>query len=177
MVPPHFEQLHRTSSFMENCAGPYFLIFSRFSIILILYLVRYLLSSLFNLSHGNVSHPKQNPAPSFCKLAQFFMLHLVQLADLLISGPLQPGHLFLSRRYAMQMPQFIPHGAIIEISSRDSINCDLLLFILQGCSDSDTHYRDHHISQPDLGEIIPCRHPEHRNQYRHIKQYVYAKPR
>jgi hypothetical protein len=25
---------------------------------------------------------------------------------------LQPGHLFLSLRYAMQVPQFIPQGAI-----------------------------------------------------------------
>ena len=155
--------IHRIFSLMENCCGPYFLIFPRFSIMLILYLVRYLLSSRFNLSHGNFSHPKQNPASSFCKLAQFLMLHLVQLADLLSSEPLQPGHFFFSRRYAMQMPQFIPHGAISENSSRESINCDPLIFILQGCSDSDTHYRDYHISQPYLGKIIPCRHPKHRN--------------
>ena len=35
--------------------------------------------------------------------------------------PLQPGHLFLSLRYAWQIPQFIPHGAMNEVSFKDSI--------------------------------------------------------
>jgi hypothetical protein len=40
---------------------------------------------------------------------------------LLVSGALQPAQVFFSLRYAMQMPQFIPQGAISEILFADAI--------------------------------------------------------
>ena len=91
---------------------PKFLIVTRFSIMLILYLVRYLLSKCFKLLQGKFPHSKQNFALPFRKIAQFLILHRTRVTGLSVSVPLQPGHLFFSLTYAIQMPQFIPQGAI-----------------------------------------------------------------
>jgi hypothetical protein len=70
------------------------------------------LSRCFSLPHGNASHEKQYFRVFFFNLPQFLILHLAQEGDLSVSAPLQPGHLFFCLRYAMQIPQFIPQGAI-----------------------------------------------------------------
>jgi len=88
---------------------------------LILYFVRYLLSRCFRLLQGNFSHSKQYFASLVWKIMQFLILHLTTETALFMSSSLQPGHLFLSLRYAMQIPQFIPHGAINEVSFKDSM--------------------------------------------------------
>lgn len=87
-------------------------IFSRFSIMLMAYLIRYLLSKCLRLSQGTFSHSKQNLPLSFWKNGQFFILHFMRVMGLFVSFTLQPGHLFFSLKYAMQIPQFIPQGAI-----------------------------------------------------------------
>jgi len=42
----------------------------------------------------------------------FVTVHFLTEIALSEDTILQPGHLFLSLRYAMQVPQFIPQGAI-----------------------------------------------------------------
>jgi hypothetical protein len=100
---------------------------SRFSIMLILYFVRYLLSRCFRFLQGYRSHEKQNLALPFRRIPQFLILHLVMLARLTACA-LQPGHLFLSLRYAMQIPQFIPQGAINDVAFEDLIDSLPVLF-------------------------------------------------
>jgi len=91
---------------------PNFLMFSRFSIMLMPYLVLYRLSKLFNLAHGKLSQPKQYLALEFNIFSQFLIRHATQDFDLRLSSPRQPGHGFFSLVYAMQRRQFIPQGAI-----------------------------------------------------------------
>jgi len=38
-----------------------------------------------------------------------------------MSAALQPGHLFFSLKYAVQIAQFIPQGAISEILFKDAM--------------------------------------------------------
>jgi hypothetical protein len=40
----------------------------------------------------------------------------MQYLNIILSVLPQPGHFFLSRRYALQIPQFMPQGAIIDLS-------------------------------------------------------------
>ena len=95
IVPPHSGQVHLVFSFAINSFKPNSLIYSRFSIMLILYLVRYLSSNCFNLLQGNFLHSKQNCALPFSKVGQCLIcLHL----ELVTSNIPQPGHLFLSLR-------------------------------------------------------------------------------
>ncbi len=121
IVPPHFGQVHLFPSLFKKFLIPWSLINTRFSISLILYPVRYLLSKCFRVSHGKSSHSKQYFALPFRNVLQFLILHCRQLADLLETWSLQPGHLFLSLKYAEQIPQFIPHGAIRKILLKDCI--------------------------------------------------------
>jgi len=86
--------------------------FFRFSIMLILYLRLYLSSSDFILAHGYFPHLKQNFQLFSLNTWQFLIMQRLQLTALFSSLSLQPGHVFLSLRYALQIPQFIPHGAI-----------------------------------------------------------------
>jgi len=82
---------------------------SRFSISLMPYFVRYLLSILFNMSQGNLAQSKQYfPFRS----VQVLIRHKKQAFGMFFSVSLHPWHLFLSRRYPLQTPQFIPQGAI-----------------------------------------------------------------
>ncbi len=67
---------------------------------LIRYLVRYLLSRRFNLSHGTLSHSKQYLALLPRNVMQFLIMQSLQETGLPASGPLQPGHLLRSLRKA-----------------------------------------------------------------------------
>ena len=116
IVEPQFEHVHLIFSFLINFLIPNLFIFSRFSIMLMLYLVRYLLSMCFILSHGNSQHMKQYFRLFFFSVLQVLILQFKMVFG---TGPfslifLHPEHLFFSLRYAMHIPQFIPHGAIIE---------------------------------------------------------------
>jgi len=124
MVPPHPEQVHLDLSFSRNGTIPESRMHLRFSIMLMRYFVRYLLSSCFSLLHGKSLHSKQKEGGSSWNVAQFLILHFQRVTGLLSSGPLQPGHLFLSRRYATQIPQFIPQGAISEVLSGNFTTSD-----------------------------------------------------
>lgn len=44
--------------------------------------------------------------------SQFLIMHFLHVPGLESDSLLQPGHFFLSRKYPMHIPQFIPHGAI-----------------------------------------------------------------
>jgi len=121
MVPPHSGQAHLTFSLARNFRIPILRIFSRFSIMLIAYLVRYRLSKCFICSQGNSSHEKQNFALVFRKNSHFLILHRARVTDVSTRICLQPGHVFFSLKYAMQMPQFIPQGAMSEILFTDAI--------------------------------------------------------
>lgn len=76
------------------------------------YFVLYLVSKCFNFAHGKSLHSKQNVALPSLKTTQFLILHLTRVIGLWGSLILQPGHLFLSRKWARHTPQFIPHGAM-----------------------------------------------------------------
>ena len=52
---PHTSQVHRVCSFSRNLSIPFALMKWRLSIMLMLYFVRYRLSSCFNLEQGNLS--------------------------------------------------------------------------------------------------------------------------
>lgn len=88
----------------------------------ILYLVLYLLSKCSKFPQGTFSHSKQNFASPFLKNSQILILHCILVTGLFVSSPLQPGHLFFSRRYALQIPQFIPQGATRERSFNEDIS-------------------------------------------------------
>ena len=122
MVPPHSGQVHLNLSLSRKAAMPEFLIFSRFSIMLILYLVRYLLSRFFNLGQGNFSHLSEQKSIflSF-RILQCIIVHFLHESGLPSLISLQPRHLFFSLRCPIHIPQFIPHGAISESSSWGSI--------------------------------------------------------
>jgi hypothetical protein len=51
--------------------------------------------------------------------SQLMILHLRTEMALLAPVALQPGHLFFSLKYAMQMPQSIPQGAMSEVLFND----------------------------------------------------------
>jgi hypothetical protein len=53
MVPPQAGQVHLSFSFLRKALMPEFPIVSRFSIMLVSYLVLYRLSRCFNASQGN----------------------------------------------------------------------------------------------------------------------------
>lgn len=145
-------------SVIKNVLKPNSLISSRFLILLILYLVRYLLSKCFRSSQGNFSHSKQYFASLVWKIMQFFILHLTRVMGLFKSAPLQPGHLFLSLRYAWQIPQFIPHGAMNEVSFKDPIILFTLFFIFQRGANSNAHCGNYKIPYSYLCKIICNRH-------------------
>lgn len=128
MVPPHFKQRHRSFSLSTKAIRPMSLIHLRLSIILIEYFVLYLLSSCLNRLQGYSSHSKQNPDLFVLITSQFLMMHLIHEADLLVSSPRQPGHLLFSLRYAIQIPQFIPHGAMS--SSVTTFDLELVTYLL-----------------------------------------------
>ena len=98
MVPPHSGQDHLIFSFLTNCRIPNSLIFLRFSIMLISYLVLYLLSKCSRLPQGNFSHWKQYFDLPFWNTSQVLILHLVRVTGLWVSEPLQPVHLFFPLR-------------------------------------------------------------------------------
>lgn len=98
MVRPHLPHSHLVFSFLTNSLTPDLLMFSRFSIMLIPYLVRYLLSRLLSRLHGYVSHASEQ-CFIFCSLrtGQFRIVHLTRELDLPSSTFLQPRHRFFSR--------------------------------------------------------------------------------
>lgn len=94
-----------------NRSNPEAMIPLRFSIILMPYFVRYRLSNCRSLEQGYFLHSKQNCEPSSLS-EQFFILQTKQWLSFWGDSTLQPAQLFFSRRNAIQMPQFIPQGAI-----------------------------------------------------------------
>ena len=94
IIPPHSGQAHVIFSLPINFLIPIFLMDSRFSSMLILYLVRYLTSKCFKMLQGYFLHLKQNLAFPFWNSSQVLILHTTRVTDLLASAPLQPGHLF-----------------------------------------------------------------------------------
>ena len=104
-----FSVTHFSCSLSINWSMQWSRIFSRFSISLMLYFVRYLLSRRFKLSQGNFSQSKQ--------YSPFRSLQLLISQDTRVFGPAVPifrhlTHLFVVRRYALHMPQFIPQVEI-----------------------------------------------------------------
>lgn len=83
---------------------------SRFSISLIPYFVRYRRSRCRSRSHGNSVQSKQNgPVRRSHRRIRQFSQDLKRT----IPGAAHPRQGFFCRRYARQIPQFIPQGAII----------------------------------------------------------------
>ena len=71
----------------------FFSIFSRLSIMLILYFVLYLLSRPFSLLQGYFSHLLvQYFQLFFSNCSQFLIMHLTHDFGFCLSSPLQPGH-------------------------------------------------------------------------------------
>jgi len=116
IVPPQLLQCHRSFSFFANCSKPMILILSRFSSMLILYFVRYRLSSCFSFVQGYFGQSKQNFESNLFTISQFRIIQVIQLLDLFSFDARQPLHGFLSRRYAKHIPQFIPQAAIKFLS-------------------------------------------------------------
>ena len=79
----------------------------RFSSMLMPYLALYLLSRFFNLLQGYFSHLSEQNL-FFLIVGQILMTHF------LLHSP-QPRQTFFSRRKALQMPQFMPQGAISDV--------------------------------------------------------------
>ena len=74
------------------------------------YCFRYILSRRFNPGQGKEAQ----------EWSQYFPLRLVQKRKMhfllhFVFGVRQPSHLFLSRTYPMQIRQFIPQGAMLDI--------------------------------------------------------------
>jgi hypothetical protein len=78
-------------------------------------LVLYRLSRWFSLSQGKLSQRKQYLTLPGTIFSQFLIRHVMQVFDLTLSSPRQPGQVFLSLKYARQRRQFIPQGAIIVV--------------------------------------------------------------
>lgn len=114
-VPPQSEQVHFALSHLKNSLIPESLMSSRFSIGLIRYLVRYRLSRCFRASHGKSPHSKQYFAFPSRKASQVFILHLMRVTHFSEPSPRQPGHEFVSLKWALHTPQLMPHGAIIVL--------------------------------------------------------------
>ncbi len=106
----HALHCQRIFSFRTNCLIPTSSICLRFSIMLMPYFSRYLLSRFFSRKHGKEAQLllQYFPLRSSQKRKVHFLLHFVL-------GVRQPSHLFLSRTYPMQRRQFIPHGAMSDI--------------------------------------------------------------
>jgi len=62
-------------------------------------------------AHGYFAQEKQNSDPTG-RSVQFLILQTKQWRSFWGESTLQPTHLFRSRRYARQVPQFIPQGAM-----------------------------------------------------------------
>jgi hypothetical protein len=77
------------------------------------YLVRYRLSSRFNLEQGNVSHSKQKGRRNLLSFLQFRITHFLQYSGTIPSEERHPSHLFFDLKYPIQSAQFMPHGAIL----------------------------------------------------------------
>jgi hypothetical protein len=90
---------------------------STLSIMLIPYFVLYLLSSCCSRLHGKSRHSKQNVPSERFNSVQFLMTHRAHDFGLPVLDPLHPGHVLMSRWYAMQRAQFMPQGAIRNVLS------------------------------------------------------------
>lgn len=112
MVPPHSLHVHLVFSSCRNFLMPEVLIAIRFSVTLIWYFVRYLLSSCLRLRHGKSSHSKQYFAFPSVNTLQVLILQARRVLGLQLSVALQPGHLFFALRCPLHTPQLIPQGAI-----------------------------------------------------------------
>ena len=97
---------------------PWSLMRSRFSISLMPYRVRYRLSRRFNPAQGNSGHAKQN-APS--RRSHRRSRQLVQYFGRSWSASLHPRQVRFSRRKPLQIPQFIPQGAMISGSNSGAL--------------------------------------------------------
>ena len=75
------------------------------------------MSICFNLRQGNHSQSKQKPEADLMRNSQFLILHAAQWLTLNPDSGLHPQHFFLFLRWAIQVPQFIPHGAIMILSN------------------------------------------------------------
>ena len=107
------EHTHRAFSLRTNCLIPTSRIWTRFSIMLMPYFVRYRLSNCFSLAQGKLpQRSEQYLLLPVARCSQFLILHLVRQSVFCPSALRQPGHVFLSRMYAQQRRQFIPQGAI-----------------------------------------------------------------
>lgn len=96
---PHILHLQTSSSLFRKVIRPCFLMYVRFSIMLIPYLVRYLLSRFSNLLHGYFSQSKQNPDSVSDKKLQLTIKQLLHTSGLFGSSFLkQPPHGLLYRR-------------------------------------------------------------------------------
>lgn len=103
-------QTQRVFSFLTNCLMPRSSICVRFSIMLMPYFARYLVSRFFNRLQGKDKQEISQyfPLRSVQKRKMHFLLHLVFAVR-------QPSHLFLALTYPMHSRQFIPHGAMSDI--------------------------------------------------------------
>lgn len=97
---------------------PWSLMHSRFSISLMPYRVRYRLSRRFNRAQGNSAQAKQN-APS--RRSHRRSRQVAQYFGRSWSASLHPWQVRLSRRRALQIPQFIPQGAMTTGSNSGAL--------------------------------------------------------
>jgi hypothetical protein len=67
---------------------------------LMLYFARYRLSRRLRRSQGSRSQPAQNSSPFSCRMEHILIGQAVLVFGLPRFGALQPGHLFLGRRWA-----------------------------------------------------------------------------
>jgi hypothetical protein len=152
MICPHSGQVHLSFSLLMKCLMPNFLMISRFSIILMAYLVLYRLSKWFSLAQGKLSQWQQYLTSVLAVFSQFLIWHAMQALDLWLSLPPQPRHPFLSLIYARQSRQFIPQGAI-----RDGriaflfANVVVVMSVLEGPYDDVKHS----LFSPDNGPFGP----------------------
>lgn len=105
---PLFE-IHFLRSLSINFFKPLFLIYSWFSISLMPYLVRYLLSRCLRRSQGKSIQLKQK---SPWRLMQSRNRHCARVFGMFCSASRQPWQGFLGRKCTLQIAQFIPHAAI-----------------------------------------------------------------
>ena len=112
MVAPQPAQVHLDFSRSTRLAKPSAFMILKFSIMLMPYFVRYLLSKQLSRSHGKLAQSVQKLPPTLRLEPQVLILHVTRVFGLPRSSPLQPGHLFRLRKNARQSAQFMPHGAI-----------------------------------------------------------------
>jgi len=106
---PQEPHCQRVFWFLTNCLIPSSSICIIFSIMLMPYFARYLLSRFFNRVHGKDAHERSQYFP--LRFSQKRKLHFLRH---LVLGVRQPSHLLLSRTYPMHSRQFIPQGATSE---------------------------------------------------------------